>query len=62
MSSALLDCSCSSGSVEDQGKVLQWSVLNIITSLNLIFCDNKLEANANDKDLRPELCSGNQQK
>jgi hypothetical protein len=24
-------------------------------------CDNKLEANANDKDSRPELCSGNQQ-
>ncbi len=27
-----------------------------------MICDNKLEANANDKDSRPELCSGNQQK
>jgi hypothetical protein len=27
-----------------------------------VVCDNKLEANASDKDSRPELCSGNQQK
>jgi hypothetical protein len=32
------------------------------TCLSIEACDKKLEANANDKDSRPELCSGNQQK
>jgi hypothetical protein len=46
----------------DSGTLVPLLPVVLLVFSFLVFCDNKLEANANDKDSRPELCSGNQQK